>query len=246
MNDKKKNPILLARFEPFHSFEELVNAVGNLFKEPSSSNIYLTVPFSFVEPFAKHMKEATLGVESLIDTHPEKFTSTIATRMLSERNVQFVLIGTANERKFHQNNPALLHEKLDRVLSSTITPIVCVGETWIEFCDGLSKEVIKKQLTELIGDLPKKTLKGLHIVYEAPWILETPWEANNEHLLKAYEQFNEVVNELSTSTTKFKLLYSVPAYSEDLKQIMENLPADGYLIGIFNGSAAETSRVCSL
>lgn len=249
MNRNSTTSILLAQFEAFHPFEETLTAIQKLF-ETYSSNIHLSLPYSFITPFVEQQEEeaqasTTLGLKMLLDVNKQTFTETIAIKMLTEKNIAFTLIGTKAERTLCSEAPTSLNNKLNRILASPITPIVCVGDTWEEFSEDNSKEVIKKQLAEILGSLADKELTGLHILYDAPWILQTPWESSNEDLLKGYRQFNEVLEEMFDVTTvsNFKLIYSVPTYSEELQKVIESLPADGYFLGSFTGSLPQISDI---
>lgn len=242
-------PLLLAQFKAYHSLEETLKTIQTLITEQTASKLRLhfSVPYSFLEPLSKQLAtgEALIGAEMMLNADSGAFTATVAGKMLTKAGAKFVLIGDIDERKTYAPTPGNIKNKILHALETGIMPIVCIGETLEQFHEGRSKEFLQTELVESLGELSAEQLRGLHILYDAPWINRKPWEAASEELQSAYHMVREAINEIFIDEVacEFKIIYAVPTFSDDLPELMKSLPASGYSLGVLTSTAAELSHL---
>lgn len=244
-------PLLLAQFKAYHSLDETLETIKTLITEQAASKLrmHFAVPYSFLDPLTKQLApEITVGAEMMLNTDEEAFTQTVAGKMLKDAGAKFVLIGDVDERRVYNPNAATISSKIVNALENGIRPIVCIGETLEQFHAEQSREVLQNELFESLGELTFEQLQGLHILYDAPWINRTPWEAASEELHKAYHMVREVLNDLFVEeiADTLRIIYAVPTFSNDLPQLMKALPASGYSLGVMTQTAAELSHLIPL
>ena len=235
--EEMKASILLLQFKPFYPVEEIINAIESIKNDSVDTglNCYIALPSPYISLAAKHsgFSEIIFGDERVLKADPGDFTSTIAGRFSEQEGSRFALIGSSDERKILPTSS--IKNKLTAILSVDVIPILCIGESLEEFDDGNSKEVLRIQLTELLADLSPEAIRGLHILYDVPWINQTPWESSDQVPHRAYRQFSEVVAEEFNSSiaNDFKLLYSLPVHSPNLSEFIESISsiADGFYLG---------------
>lgn len=222
-------PILLAQCKAYQSIDEISKAIENLLKTQSTNyfDIYISLPYSFIEPLSKKFEaeNIVIGAETLLDTDEGSFTASIVGKMLKEAKAKFVLIGTDQDRTSPPSQSQHSKRKVKAALDANIPPFVCIGETFQEHQDKVAKDILKNQLKDSLEGFSSEELKDLYIVYNVEWIAQTPWEANSPELHEAYTTFKETVNDVlgAEAISSNQLMITVPAYSEELKILVQQL-----------------------
>lgn len=246
--DSIQTPILLVQCKAYQSLEEIIQAIETLLKIQAHQvmDVYVSLPYTFLKPIAEKFKNHNLriGAEILLDADEGSFTEEIVGKILEVNQAKFALIGTPQDRFSHSANSNHLNTKVKAALKAHVQPFICIGETLEEHQDKIPKEILTIQLKECLENISSEDLKKIKIVYNAEWISRTPWEATNPQLIEAYKTFTEVAEEVLTSEnmTKNQLILAVPAYSEDVSELVKFLKSpphsfNGFSIGILGLSS---------
>jgi len=237
-----QTPLLLAHYKAYHPIEETTKAIQTLLDLQFTSNLTacFAVPFTHIKPLSEKFKDHNVwfGGELMLNVSNGSFPAAVADKILKNSGANFVLIGSADERKIYTPYGLDLQKKITKAFASGVMPIVCVGETEQEYQDGLSKSVLTEQLTEFLHAMETEETHDLHILYDAGWISRSSWLASSQDLQNAYKAFQEAVNEVFPENliSRIKLIYAVPAFSSDLAQIMQTLPNAGYSLGLLDAT----------
>lgn len=240
------NPILLAQCKAYHSIDIVSKELETLLKIDSAKdfNIHISLPFSYIEPIYKKFSnhEFQAGAEVLLPAEEVSFSESIAGKILQSVQAKFVLIGTPEERLL--STPHQLNNKIKAALNHEIQPFVCISDTLQEHQDKTNKQSFITQIKNCLDGLSPESLTKIFIVYNAEWISQTPWEAKSPELEEAYATFRDAIQEVlgSDILSSLKLIVAVPAFSQDVAQLIQNLkaqpiPFSGYSIGILSESA---------
>ena len=207
-------PLLLVQFKAFYQQEEILAAVKSFVESQThpSFKLAIALPLLLIEPVKTvlTLKEGMLmGTNMALLTDDQTFTGSIEIPLLISAGVQFVLIDISSGEDSNK-----IKDRIKKVLASKIMPIICVRDTQQQFDDDQSEDVLKQQVKEILGDLPPENLSGLHILYDASWINETPWEASNQYLIEGYARFKKILNDVFEENVvhTLKILYAVPTY----------------------------------
>ena len=76
--------------------------------------------------------------------------------MLRDSHVSYVIIGHSERRTLYRETDAVILKKVESVIRSELTPIVCIGETLSEKKANQTLQVLEKQIDSA---LLKSTLK---------------------------------------------------------------------------------------
>lgn len=237
-------PLLFGHYKAYHTLEETIAHIDNLFANQKDShvNLCVAVPISFLKDLTEHYagENITFGAEHMLSVKEGRFTAPSAGELLQLLGAQFVLIGSYDERKIFGADESEFHQKLRHAFSSGIHPILCIGDTEDEFHEGVSKTILSHQLRNIIADIALEKITNLYILYDAPWISQGTWTTQDQAPLAAFKNFNETITEIFSpeDLPKVKSLLSVPAYSTDLPKLVQNLPAAGYFLGTINATSS--------
>lgn len=238
----ENNDHLFAQCKAYHSYEEtLKNCQSFVEKYGNDLNqIYLSVPFTFIKPLSEAFSNSKvqIGADSMLPVEQKDFTESVSTKMLIDAKASFVLVGTAKEREYlknlnaslKKNANASLKNKLKHAIDAKINPFLCINDTEIEFHDGKSKEILKNELCDFVNELSEEQLKGLHIMYDAAWISKSFWEASDDILFNAINNFSSAVNEVLAPEilSTIHLIAPIPEGSPEFAQIIEKLKNPPY------------------
>ena len=119
-----------------------------------------------------------LGAQNLHWEASGAFTGEIAPPMLAEL-CKYVIIGHSERRTYFGETDTTVNKKVHAALQHGLTPIVCVGETLEENEDGLTAEVVGRQMRLGLAGLNMSD-SSVVVAYEPVWAIGTGRAATPE------------------------------------------------------------------
>ena len=160
------------------------------------------------------------------------FTGEIAIPMLKEIGVDWVIIGHSERRTYFGETDESCNKKLLALEKAGMTPIYCVGETLDEFESGLTKKVIKEQVTKGLAGLTKDFVNKMIIAYEPVWSIGTGKNASKEIAQDICSFIRELVKEQFGSVAdNVRILYGGSVKPENVHDYLLQKDVDGALVG---------------
>ncbi|HSR32633.1 MAG TPA: triose-phosphate isomerase [Anaerolineae bacterium] len=134
----------------------------------------LCPPFTALAPI-KELLTATeigLGAQNMYWEEKGAYTGEIAPGMLTEL-CQYVILGHSERRAYFGETDEGVNRKLKAALAHGLIPIVCVGETEVEYDAGQTEQVVGGQVRGCLAGLTSEEVAGLVIAYEPVWAIGT-------------------------------------------------------------------------
>lgn len=197
----------------------------------------LAVPYTLIAPLAKEIseKKSTLriGAQNMNDCTRGSFTGEIAAFMLEEVGSQFVLLGHSERRHIFGEDDAFIHRKLVKAFSSSLLPVLCFGETEQERNEGLTFEVIERQITKALKDIPPHEIKDFMLAYEPVWAVGTGVPATAEIAQEVHSFCRDILRKTcdSEKSIHIPILYGGSVTPHNAPQLLEQEDVNGLLIG---------------
>ncbi len=147
----------------------------------SAPQVLLAVPYTaiFQADQAAKKTHIRIGAQNVHDLEEGAFTGEISSEMLKDAGAEFVIIGHSERRHIFNESDEFIHKKIVRALMADLMTILCVGETEVEHKEAKTKEVLERQLTSALKDLPKNT-SNLVVAYEPVWAIGTGKSATSD------------------------------------------------------------------
>ena len=95
------------------------------------------------------------------------FTGNVSMVMLKGFGCSYVLCGHSERRRHHGENDEQVAKQAEAALKTGLVPIVCIGETMDEREEGMTEEVLKRQLSSL-EKVFNKASEGVGLAGPAP------------------------------------------------------------------------------
>lgn len=171
-----------------------------------------------------------LGAQDVSAHESGAYTGEIASAMLKEFGARYVIVGHSERRQYHGETDELVAAKVQRALSSGITPIVCVGETLAEREAGKTEEVVKRQLAAVIHT-NGHCISEVVVAYEPVWAIGTGLSATAEQAQLVHAVLRAQLKAATPSADRVKLLYGGSMNAANAKSLLAQPDIDGGLIG---------------
>jgi len=128
-----------------------------------------------------------LGAQNLHWEGSGAYTGEISANMVKEF-CKYVILGHSERRAMFGESDETVNKKVKTAISNDLIPIVCVGETLVEFEENKTIEIVSRQVIEGLKDLTKEQASKLVIAYEPVWAIGTGKAASGDGA-------NKVINE---------------------------------------------------
>lgn len=225
--------------EYFKKFEPLVRGSG--------AKVYLAVPYTLITTLADLAKGTSvlIGAQNMNDAEEGAFTGEIAGKMVKDAGAQFVLIGHSERRRLFGESDAFLNRKVKRALSDGLQPIFCIGETQSERDQGLTEQVLKRQIAEGLKDM--NGVDALAVAYEPVWAIGTSQPATPAMTCEAHSICREALHEhFGDEAERVPILYGGSVNPTNAPDFVSQPNVDGLLVGTASLSAESFAKIVQI
>jgi triosephosphate isomerase len=177
---------------------------------------------SSVQIYAQNMHEADDGA----------FTGDVSAAMLTEIDVQGVILGHSERRQYFNETDRALQQKVPKALAAGLTPILCVGETEEERDRGDTERKLRHQVQEALEKVAKDRLPEVVIAYEPIWAIGTGKVATAEQAQEAVGFVRALVEDQDKAAGQaVRILYGGSLKPDNAPEILALPDVDGALVG---------------
>jgi len=189
---------------------------------------------SSVQIYAQNMHEADDGA----------FTGEVSAAMLTEIDVQGVILGHSERRQFCNETDRALQQKVPKALEAGLVPILCVGETEDERDRGDTERKLRHQVQEALEKVAKNRLPEVVIAYEPIWAIGTGKVATPEQAQEAVAFVRALVEGFDKAAGQaVRILYGGSLKPDGAEELLSLPDIDGGLIG---GASLEPKDFASI
>ena len=185
----------------------------------------LCPPAIYLQNCHKKLNGIYLGAQDCSNFDSGAYTGDISATMLSDNNCSFCLVGHSERRVvFNQKNKDV-KLKAENLIKAGINPIICIGETLDEKKNGITKEVLKRQVLESFPEYSSN--KTVIMAYEPVWAIGTGLTPNLEEINETQSFLKNDIKEFKN----FKVIYGGSVKAKNASEIMNLKCVDGVLVG---------------
>src|SRR2546422_686231 len=161
------------------------------------------------------------------------FTGEVSAPMLADVGCRYVIIGHSERRQLFRETDDNVAKKTLMVLSSCLTPIVCLVETHEERDAGLAEAVLSRQFTGGPGALTPEEFSRILIAYEPVWAIGTGRTATPEIAAAAHKFLRQCAAQRFSAShaSALRVLYGGSVKPDNIHGLMAQEELDGALVG---------------
>lgn len=174
----------------------------------------------------------SLGAQNLYFEDKGAFTGEISHSMVSEF-CNYVILGHSERRQLFDETNEIIAKKLFVSVNTSLSPILCVGETIEQRQAEREKVVVGNQLVQCLKNISQKYIGKVLFAYEPVWAIGTGRNATPQQAEEMHLFMREKLKELYSKdiAEKARILYGGSVTTENIKELMEKGNIDGALVG---------------
>ena len=189
---------------------------------------------SSVQVYAQNMHEADSGA----------FTGEVSAPMLSEIDLQGVILGHSERREHFNETDRALQQKVTQALNWGLTPLLCVGETEDERERGDTERKLRHQVQEGLEKVPVERLAEVVLAYEPIWAIGTGRVATPEQAQEAVAFVRALVEDRDKDAGQaVRILYGGSLKPDNAGELLSLPDVDGALVGGASLDAASFAEI---
>lgn len=197
--------------------------------------IVVCPPFTALENVCDILKDsrAEVGAQNVHWEKSGAFTGEISAEMIQSAGCRHVIIGHSERRQFFAETNQIVRKKLAHVLTTSLKPIVCIGETLEQRQAGQTQEVVEQQLEEGLEGLTNDQANRLVLAYEPVWAIGTGVTATPEQAEDVHKFIRDFLSKRfhRQLAESIRILYGGSVSPGNVRELLSRGDIDGGLIG---------------
>jgi len=234
------------RLDPHESVDLALKARGLI--EPRKAHVVGLCPSALAIPWVNGYRGGlVLAAQTCGWTAAYSLTGELSVRDLDVFSVRYCLVGHSERRTYLGETEEIIQQRLEALLSGSIVPILCVGESLDQRRAGRSVEVIGKQLATLSDAfaacaIAPDPLRAI-VAYEPMWAIRTAGSnltLTPDDAAKSHEAIRQSLDALFGAPfgDATSILFGGSVNAADAKSFFDHPAIDGGLVGTGMQTAA--------
>ena len=160
-----RKPIIAGNWKMYKTRQESLEFIYKVNSAVPSIDLVDSVicaPFTSLRCLVKRQGEnLRIGAQNMHFEVEGAYTGEISADMLKALKVEYVIIGHSERRAMFNETDETVNKKLHAAFAKELTPILCVGESLYERENGLTEELLHKQVVADLAGLAADQVKEL-------------------------------------------------------------------------------------
>ena len=195
----------------------------------------ICAPYTNLEVLVEAFKDTKIqvGAQNVHFADEGAYTGEISVAMLEEIGVDLCIIGHSERRQYFNETDETCNLKLKKLFTSSIRPILCVGESLEERDAGKAFDIVKGQVAADLEGIGAEDAAKLVIAYEPIWAIGTGRTATPEQAEEMCAFIRNTLIELYDEDTADEVIiqYGGSVKPANATEIMNMDEIDGALVG---------------
>jgi triosephosphate isomerase (TIM) len=214
--------------------EAYVQALLPRISSLSGVEVAVCVPFTALAPVVESARGSQLDVyaQNMHEAPAGACTGEISAPMLTELDVDGVLLGHSERRQLFGETDKALSHKVPAALEAGLKPILCVGESEEERERGDTERKLRHQVQEGLERVAPDRLGDVTIAYEPIWAIGTGQVATPEQAQDALGFVRALVADRNRDAAeRVRVLYGGSVKPDNAAELLALPDCDGALVG---------------
>ena len=201
----------------------------------AAPDVVLFPPFTIISDMAEHLEGTgiQLGGQDIFYEEKGAFTGEVSPAMLRDAGATWFIAGHSERRHVIGETDDIVRKKLQFGLEEGLSGILCVGELQEEREEGRTEEVVRRQVSSALHDLPAASADNLVIAYEPVWAIGTGLTATPEEAQRIHCLIREWAADIRDSSfaDELRIQYGGSVKPGNAADILSRPDVNGALVG---------------
>ena len=174
-----------------------------------------------------------LGAQNIYWEEEGAYTGENSAGMIKSAGAGYVIIGHSERRQYFAETDETVNRKLHTALKNGLRAIVCVGETLGEREGGITKDVVKTQISGALQGIQPDQMADIIIAYEPVWAIGTGKTATPDQAQDVHAFIRSLVKDLydENIADNVTIQYGGSVKPENASELLSQADIDGALVG---------------
>jgi triosephosphate isomerase len=203
-------------------------------------------PFLALQALVDSARGSQVGIyaQTMHEAEQGAFTGEVSAAMLSEIDVQGVVLGHSERRQYYNETDRALQLKVPKALEAGLVPILCVGETEEERERGETERKLRYQVQEGLEKVLVERLSEVVVAYEPVWAIGTGLTATPDQAQEAIAFVRALIaNRDKDAAEHVRILYGGSCKPDNAAELLALPDVDGALVGGASLDPADFSAI---
>ncbi len=225
--------LVAANWKMNKTIGEAISFASALKQQETKHNVLIFPPFPYLEQMGRAIPSIPIGGQNCHQEEKGAFTGEISAAMLKSVGCSWVLLGHSERRQYQKESNSLINQKAKVVLKHGLKVMLCVGETEQERKDGLTEEILERQLKDCLAGISQEQVGQLAIAYEPVWAIGTGNTATPKQAQDAHNFIRKNIEGLYNKSIakSTRILYGGSVTPENAGVLFKEHDIDGALVG---------------
>src|SRR5690554_53716 len=188
--------------------------------------------------------ELVAGVQNVSQWQSGAYTGEVSSDMAKDLGCQYALVGHSERRQLFGESDDVVARKIEQVLASGLTAVLCVGETLEEREAGSAERVVASQVQQGLASVAGEQWSKIVVAYEPVWAIGTGKTATAEDAQAMHADIRRVLAEMGAPSETISVLYGGSVKADNAAALFAEPDIDGGLIGGASLKAEDFVSIC--
>jgi triosephosphate isomerase (TIM) len=229
------------------SIKSLISGITAGEGDAGNTRIAVCPPFVYIPLVAELLagSKVVWGSQDISDQDAGAFTGEVAGAMLGEFGCTYAIVGHSERRSLYAEDDDFTARKFAAARRTGLTPILCVGESLEEREQGITEQVVARQLDAVIALEGIAAIGECVIAYEPVWAIGTGKTASPQQAQDVHAFIRGKLAGLDQAVAdKVQILYGGSVKGANAVELFAMPDIDGGLIGGASLDAGEFLAIC--
>ena len=198
------------------------------------ADIAVCPPYLYIPEVSQRLgnTKIALGAQN-VATHQEgAYTGEIAAVMLKDFNCQYAIVGHSERRANYADTDDTVAQRFQQAIDKDIIPVLAIGELLEQREQGITFDVVAKQLKAVIDFSGIESFKNAVIAYEPVWAIGTGLTASAEQAQEVHLYIRQLLAEKNQQIAEnIQILYGGSVKPQNAEALFAMPDIDGALVG---------------
>ena len=191
-------------------------------------------PYLYIPEVSKRLENSSIGLGAQnVATHLEgAYTGEIAAPMLKEFNCKYAIVGHSERRANYADTDAAVAQRFKQAIDADIIPILAVGELLEQREQGITFDIVAKQLNAVIDFAGIESFQHAVIAYEPVWAIGTGLTASAEQAQEVHLFIRQLLADKNKQIAEnIQIIYGGSVKPQNAEALFAMPDIDGALVG---------------
>ena len=230
------------------SIKELLAGVKAGAGNVGGKQLAVCPPFVYLPMVAELLSgsDVAVGSQDNADQESGAFTGEVAASMVKEVGCTYAIVGHSERRSIYGEDDAFTARKFAAARKAGLVPILCVGELLEEREQGITEQVVARQLDAVIDLEGIAAIGDCVIAYEPVWAIGTGKTASAQQAQDVHAFIRAKLAGLDAAVAdKVQILYGGSVKGSNAAELFAMADIDGGLIGGASLKAEDFLAICT-